>query len=110
LLLGSFTADRDTIAVGAEFLRMVSLNLVAQGLVFLCGSVFQGLGHTLPQLIASVARLITYVIPVLWLAAQPGFRPEQIWYVSIATTTLQAMLSFWLLRLECGKRLTPIPT
>jgi len=108
LLVSAFTADRDTIAVGADFLKMVSLNLVAQGLIFLCSSMFQGLGHTTPQLISSIARLITYVIPLLWLSAQPGFRTEQIWYLSIATTTLQALLSLWLLRLEFGKRLAPM--
>jgi putative MATE family efflux protein len=106
-LLAGFTPDADTIAVGAMFLKLVSLNLVAQGLLFLCSATFQGLGHTTPQLISSVVRLVTYVIPVLWLSTRPGFRIEYIWYVSIATTTLQALLSLWLLRLEFGKRLAP---
>jgi putative MATE family efflux protein len=105
LLLGSFTQDKDTISEGALFLRMVSLNLVAQGLIFVCSSTFQGLGNTRPQLISSTARLITYVIPTLWLSTQSDFRVEHIWYLSIATTTLQALLSLWLLRRELGKRL-----
>jgi putative MATE family efflux protein len=109
-LLGGFTTDRETIAVGAGFLKMVSLNLVAQGLIFLCSSTFQGLGHTTPQLISSTVRLVSYVIPVLWLSAQPGFRIEQIWYLSIATTSLQALLGLWLLRLEFSKRLAPMVT
>jgi Na+-driven multidrug efflux pump len=85
---------------------MVSLNLVAQGVILVCSSTFQGLGNTRPQLISSTARLITYVIPTLWLSAQPGFRIEQIWYLSMATTTMQALLSLWLLRRDLGKRLT----
>ena len=105
LLLGGFTQDRETIAAGELFLKMVSLNLVAQGVIFVCSSTFQGLGNTRPQLISSTARLITYVIPILWLSAQSGFRVEQIWYLSIATTTMQALLSLWLLRRELGKRL-----
>jgi Na+-driven multidrug efflux pump len=105
LLLRAFTTDPDTIAVGAEFLKLVSLNLIAQGLIFLCSSIFQGLGHTTPQLISSTARLVTYAIPVLWLSARPGFRIEHIWYLSIATTNLQALLSVWLLRLQFRKRL-----
>jgi putative MATE family efflux protein len=106
LLLGGFTGDSDTLAAGELFLKMVSLNLVAQGVIFVCSSTFQGLGNTRPQLISSTARLITYVIPTLWLSAQSGFRVEQIWYLSIATTTMQALLSLWLLRRELGKRLT----
>jgi putative MATE family efflux protein len=105
LLLRGFTQDRETIAAGEVFLKMVSLNLVAQGVIFVCSSTFQGLGNTRPQLISSTARLISYVIPTLWLSAQSGFRVEQIWYLSIATTTMQALLSLWLLRRELGKRL-----
>jgi putative MATE family efflux protein len=109
LLPRAFTTDRDTVAVGAEFLQMVSLNLIAQGMIFLCSSIFQGLGHTTPQLISSTARLVTYAIPVLWLSARPGFRIEQIWYLSIATTNLQALLSLWLLWREFRKRLVTMP-
>jgi len=109
LLLQGFTQDKATISEGALFLKMVSLNLVAQGLIFACSSAFQGLGNTRPQLISSTVRLITYVIPTLWLSARSGFRVEQIWYLSIATTTLQALLSLWLLSRELGKRLVFSP-
>jgi putative MATE family efflux protein len=104
LLLRGFTEDEAVIADGALFLKMVSLNLVAQGLIFVCSSAFQGLGNTRPQLISSTLRLITYVIPTLWLSTQPGFRAEHIWYLSIVTTTMQALLSLWLLHRELGKR------
>jgi len=107
LLLGGLARDSETMAVGVLFLQMVSLNLVAQGLIFVCSSMFQGLGNTRPVLWSSGARLITYAAPILWLSAKPGFRIEHIWYLSIATTTLQAALSLWLLRLEFGKRLVP---
>jgi putative MATE family efflux protein len=109
LLLKGFTQDKATISEGALFLKMVSLNLVAQGLIFACSSTFQGLGNTRPQLISSTVRLITYVIPTLWLSAQSDFRVEHIWYLSIATTTMQALLSLWLLARELGKRLVFSP-
>jgi putative MATE family efflux protein len=105
LLLKGFTRDLATISEGALFLKMVSLNLVAQGVIFACSSAFQGLGNTRPQLVSSTVRLITYVIPTLWLSARSGFRVEQIWYLSMATTTLQALLGLWLLRRELRKRL-----
>ena len=106
-LLGGFTEDAETIAVGALFLRMVSLNNVAQGVNFVCSSMFQGLGNTRPVLLSSGARLVTYALPLIWLSAMPGFRIEHAWYFSIATTTLQALLSLWLLRLELRIRLLP---
>jgi putative MATE family efflux protein len=108
LWLGAFTKDPETIAIGALFLRMISLNLVAQGLIFVCSSMFQGLGNTKPVLLSSGARLITYSLPLIWLSATPGFRIEHVWYLSIATTTLQAGLSLLLLRLEFRKQLVPL--
>lgn len=108
LLLGGFANDPETIAVAILFLQMVSLNLVAQGFTFVSNSMFQGLGNTKPILLSSGARLITYALPVLWLSARPGFRMEYAWYISNATTTLQAVLGLWLLHLEFRKRLTPL--
>jgi putative MATE family efflux protein len=108
LLLAGFTGDAETIAVGALFLRMVSLNNVAQGVNFVCSSMFQGLGNTRPVLLSAGARLITYALPLIFLSGMPGFRIEQAWYLSIATTTLQAGLSLWLLHLEFRKRLVPL--
>jgi putative MATE family efflux protein len=108
LLLSAFSKDVETIAVGALFLRMVSLNSVAQGLIFVSSSMFQGLGNTRPVLFSSGMRLLTYGLPLVWLSATPGFRIEHAWYLSIATTTLQAGLSLWLLRMEFKKRLLPL--
>ena len=108
LLLGGFSNDRETMAVAALFLQMVSLNLVAQGLIFACHSMFQGLGNTKPVLVSSATRLLTYAVPAIWLSTRPGFRIEQVWYLSVATTTLQAGLSLWLLRREFRKRLEPL--
>ena len=86
---------------------MVSLNNVALGLHFVCSSMFQALGNTRPVLLSSGARLITYALPLIWLSAMPGFRIEHAWYLSIATTTLQTVLSLWLLQMEFKKRLLP---
>jgi hypothetical protein len=37
----------------------------------------------------------------------PGFKIEHVWYMSIATVTLQAIVSVWLLRVEFQRRLVP---
>ena len=61
-----------------------------------------------PVLLSAGARLLTYALPLLWLSTAPGFRIQHAWYLSIATTTLQAGLSVWLLHLEFRKRLLPL--
>ena len=45
LLLGGLAKDAETMAVAALFLQMVSLNLVAQGLIFVCSAMFPGVGQ-----------------------------------------------------------------
>ena len=105
LLLAGFSNDRETMEIAFLFLRIISLNMVAQGLIFTCSSMFQGLGNTKPVLLSSATRVLTYSLPAIWLSTRPGFRIEQVWYLSIAATTLQAALSLWLLRREFRKRL-----
>ena len=109
LLLAGFSNDEETMAIAYLFLRIISLNMVAQGLIFTCSSMFQGLGNTKPVLLSSATRVFTYSLPAIWLSTRPGFRMEYVWYLSIAATTLQAALSLWLLRREFRKRLTLPP-
>jgi len=104
-LLAGFSNDRETMTIAYLFLRIISLNMVAQGLIFTCSSMFQGLGNTKPVLVSSATRVFTYSLPAIWLSTRPGFRMEYVWYLSIAATTLQALLSLWLLRREFRKRL-----
>jgi Na+-driven multidrug efflux pump len=70
---------------------------------------FQGLGNTKPVLWTSVVRVLTYSVPSIWLSTWPGFRMEHVWYLSLATVALQAVLSVWLLRREFSKRLVLVP-
>src|SRR5207244_483117 len=92
LLLAGFSNDREIMAFAVQFLQLVSLNPAEQGVHFTCSSVFQGLGNTKPVLVSSAARLITYAVPAIWLSTRPGFAIQHVWYLSIATTTLQAGL------------------
>jgi putative MATE family efflux protein len=103
--VGLFTKEPQALAVGTLFLRLISWNFVAQGLIFTCSSMFQGLGNTRPSLLSSCTRLVTYAVPAIWMSGQPNFRIEYVWYLSIATVTLQAIVSILLLQREFGRRL-----
>ncbi|MBK7251746.1 MAG: MATE family efflux transporter [Gammaproteobacteria bacterium] len=104
-MVGAFSTDPRVIAIGAEYLRLVSLSFVANGVIFACSSLFQGLGNTLPALASSASRLVTFVLPVIWLSVQPWFEIVHVWYLSIATVALQAVASYWLLRRQLDERL-----
>lgn len=105
LLVTFFTDDEEVIAVGAVFLQLISLNFIAQGVVFTCSGVFQGLGNTRPALLSSVVRLSVFIPIAVYLKYQPGFEIEQVWYVSILSVTIQGILSYLLVRRELSIKL-----
>lgn len=109
-MVGFFTSEPEAVAVGTTFLRVISLNFFAMGIVWTCSSVFQGIGNTLPSLASSAMRLVTFAIPAIWMSMQPGFELLHIWYLSVVTVLLQAGVSWWLLRRELGKRLAGFST
>ena len=102
-----FTADADVIAVGGEFLRIISWNFVASGLIFTCSGMFQALGNTLPALQSSASRLLTFVVPAVWLSTVPAFELHHLWYLSVASVGSQALLSLWFLRGTMVRKLQP---
>jgi putative MATE family efflux protein len=99
-----FTKDPAALAVGTQFLTVISWNFLASGFVFTCSAVFQGLGHTLPSVISSASRIVSFVVPALWLSSYPDFTLLHLWYLSVGSVTLQAIISLWLVRGEFRRR------
>lgn len=110
VLIAFFTDDADVLEVGAVFLQLISLNFVAQGIVFTASGVFQGLGNTRPALISSLVRIGVFVPLALFIRYQPDFTITQVWYVSILSVTVQAICSFLLVRREFKLKLDQPPT
>jgi len=106
-LLAMFDADDSAIAIASLFLQLRSWGFVAQGLGYVCSSMFQSLGNTMPALISSAVRFLLFSVPAVWLSAQPDFRIEQVWYLWVASVTLHAVIGLWMLRVEFQRRLTP---
>ncbi len=106
-MVRAFTGDAAVVAVGADYLRIISWNYVASGLIFVAGSMFQAMGNTIPSLVASAVRTTLVIAPALLLARLPGFRLTWVWYLAMATVYVQLALSLWLLRREFARKLAP---
>ncbi|TLY50458.1 MAG: MATE family efflux transporter, partial [Gammaproteobacteria bacterium] len=109
LFIEGFTRQPDAVAVGSTYLRVISWNFLATGLIFTCSGLFQALGNTWPSLLSSGARLLTFVLPAVWLSTLPHFSLMQVWYLSVASVTMQALTSLALLQRELRRRLTAPP-
>ena len=105
LFIRPFSAAPQALAVGAQYLRIISWNFVATGLIFVCSGMFQALGNAWPSLLSSGCRVFTFVLPVVWLSMRPGFTLTQVWRLSVASVTLQMLMSLWLLRRELRRKL-----
>jgi putative MATE family efflux protein len=110
-LVGIFSSDPEVIAIGTEYLRIVSWSFAGSGVIFVASSMFQAMGNTVPALVASSARMIVFAIPAFVVAGFPGFHLRWIWYLSVAAVVFQLVLSLSLLRMEFKKRLQfePVP-
>jgi putative MATE family efflux protein len=113
-LIRIFSDDPAVVAVGDEYLRIISWNFIASGLVFVTSSMFQAMGNTIPSLLASISRLVIIAIPVVLLSRLPGFELRWIWYLSVIAILMQLGIILLFLRREFRLKLdtmnlAPIP-
>jgi putative MATE family efflux protein len=104
-LIGIFSKDPAVLDVGTTYLRIVSWNFVASGLIFVAGSMFQAMGNTVPSLVSSGVRILLVAVPAILLSHTPGFHLNWVWYLSVAAVIVQLAISMLLLRREFGRRL-----
>jgi Na+-driven multidrug efflux pump len=100
-----FSPDPRVLAVGSEYLRIISSNYLASGIIFVSSSMFQALGNTIPSLISSALRLVILAVPAYLLSLISGFELRWIWYVSVTAVFVQLCSNLWLLRRELARKL-----
>ncbi len=105
VVVAPFSSDPKVVEIGAEMLRILSFNFLASGVVFICGSLFQALGNTLPSLLASMSRIVCFAVPALVVSKLPGFELTQLWWISVVSVMVQMTLCLLLLRREMRRRI-----
>jgi hypothetical protein len=60
-------------------------------------------------MLSSALRLAVFVPLAVWLAAQPAFHLDQVWWLSVATVWMQGVVSCVLLRQQFKRRLVEGP-
>jgi Na+-driven multidrug efflux pump len=104
-LVAPFASDPAVAEVAATYLRIVSLNFVATGLIFTASGTFQALGDTRPALVGGVLRLIVFSSAAFWISGQPWARLEHLWWASAASALLHAVVAMLFLRDQMKRKL-----
>ena len=105
LLIKIFTSSTEVLDVATTFLRIMSLNFVGIGVIFVCSGMFMALGNGWPVLQSSFARMLFYSSIAIWLASHLDTSITYYWYLAVLSLIAQAALSYFLLRREFRKRL-----
>jgi putative MATE family efflux protein len=108
-MIGLFTGDQRVTAFGGEYLRIISWNFMASGIIFAGSSTLQGLGNTLPALVASGMRLLLFAAPAYVLSNRPAFQMRHVWYLSVTSVLIHMAILVWLVHRQFNERLTAAP-
>src|SRR3954454_1785229 len=63
-----FSKDPAVVALGDDYLKIISWSFIASGLIFVSSSMFQAMGNTVPSLVASGTRMVVLIVPILLLS------------------------------------------
>lgn len=62
-LIGIFTSSQETIAIGVQALRIISIGFIFSAVSVTCCGVLEALGKGMPSLVVSLLRYIVIIIP-----------------------------------------------
>jgi Na+-driven multidrug efflux pump len=100
-----FSHEPPVVDVGYEYLAISAWMLIPTGLNFVCSSMFQALGYTLPSLLTAALRYAALIGGILAISSRRSFELRTIWYLALATVSVQFLLNLLLLRREFARRL-----
>lgn len=88
-LMGLFTDNRETLAIGAAALRIISLGFVVSAVSVTASGTLEGLSQGMPSLVISLCRYILVIIPAAFVLSRVcGARG--VWYAFVISELLTA--------------------
>jgi MATE family, multidrug efflux pump len=66
-LVTHFTSDLAIAKLASQYIQLIALSFVAQGIAQTCSSVFQALGRTVGVLISSATQVCVFALGIPWL-------------------------------------------
>jgi putative MATE family efflux protein len=103
LLVRYFSNEPEVIRESIVFLQIVCFNYLATGFIFACSGFFQGIGNTWPAFLSTSTRLVSFVLPAVYMTLNGGYSLADFWYLSVYAVIIQAVISIVLLMLMWKK-------
>ena len=92
-LMGLFTANPETVAMGAVALRVISLGFVVSAVSVTLSGALEGLGKGLPSLAISLCRYLVVILPVAW-GLSRTIGPTGVWHAFWITEVVAAVVAW----------------
>lgn len=97
VLIGLFVDDPTTIAIGANYLRIIGISLIFASLEMIGNGYFSGLG--LPKIPATISIVFTVARIPLALALEPYLGIDAIWWSIALSSIIKGLVSAFYVRL-----------
>ena len=91
-LIGLFSSNPETIAIGQAALRIISRGFVVSAVSTTSSGALEGLGKGTQSLVISLCRYIVFIMPLAWVLCRQ-FGPVGVWNAFWATEVLSAIVS-----------------
>ena len=88
-LMGLFTGNRETLAIGAAALRIISLGFVVSAVSVTASGTLEGLSQGMPSLVISLCRYILVIIPAAFVLSRVCGACG-VWYAFVISELLTA--------------------
>ena len=106
-LMGLFTENQETVAIGAKALRIISIGFIISSVSVASSGALEGLGMGLPSLTISIFRYVAVIIPISYFMSRI-LGPEGVWHGFWLTEIITAIIS-WLIYQRSQNRNLPSP-
>ena len=101
-LIGLFTSNPETIELGKEALRLISIGFIASAVSVTVSGALEGLGKGKESLVISLLRYIVLILPLafgfsrIWMAAG-------VWHAFWVTELIAAVISYLIYKKEIAR-------
>ena len=102
-LIGLFSSNSETIAIGTTALRIICLGFVVSAVSTTSSGALEGLGKGVPSLVISLCRYVIFIMPLAWVLCRT-LGPTGFWHAFWITEACSAAIAFVVYRRAVSKR------